>query len=242
MYRLQKTRHGIFLPYMTPTDSFPPPPWIGTDESGKGDYFGPLVVAGVYVSAQAARPLTETGVRDSKLLADERALSIADSIQRICRGAFYILELKPETYNSLYARFKSEKKNLNDLLGWAHAKVIEDLLARHPCPTVITDKFGNEKYIRIRLTDVSLSKKTVFIQRPRAEENVAVAAASILARARLVQWSRQAEREWGMKIPKGATHVKEAAREFMRRHGKEKLGLAAKLHFKTTKEIYFSGM
>lgn len=214
---------------------FPPPPWIGSDESGKGDFFGPLVAAAVYADEGIARTLLSAGIKDCKLLTDEKVLALEHSIKKNCPHS--VLELKPEAYNRLYAQFKAEKKNLNHLLAWAHSKAIEDVLSKKPCETVITDKFGDDKFMQSRLSPLISGKKIVLIQQPRAEENIAVAAASILARARLIQWSAAAEKEWGMKIPKGATHVKEPAKEFLKRFGREKLGLVAKLHFKTTDEI-----
>ena len=43
-------------------------PHIGTDESGKGDFFGPLVIAGVLVDEKNAQHFLNLGIKDSKKL------------------------------------------------------------------------------------------------------------------------------------------------------------------------------
>ncbi len=191
-----------------PTDelAFPPPPWIGTDESGKGDYFGPLVVAGVYVGEDGEELLRDLGVKDSKLLSDERAISIAERILKIWKpGLFSVIELPPERYNQLYSQFVKEGKKLNTLLAWGHARAIEDLIRNVNCEVVISDQFGDEKYIESKLLKTTRQQKVRIIQVTKAERNVAVAAASILARARFLKWLKAAEKEWGMAFPKGAS-------------------------------------
>ena len=218
---------------------FPPPPWIGTDESGKGDYFGPLVVAGVFVDKDEEQLLRDLGVRDSKLLSDNRAINVAEHISKLCKpGTFAVIEITPEKYNQLYSDFVREGKKLNTLLAWGHARAIEDVLKNVKCGVVISDQFGDERYIESKLLKTTREQKVRIIQVTKAERNIAVAAASILARARFLKWLRTAEKDWGMPFPKGASSsVEQAARDFVAKHGQQNLQKIAKIHFKTTVRV-----
>ena len=116
--------------------------WIGVDEAGKGDYFGYLVIGGVLVDDESVKKLKEIGVKDSKLLSDSSVSKMAVKVKRICKHD--IIRVSPEKYNLLYKKFK----NLNKLLAWGHARVIENLLQKHAADHVITDKFGDEKFLK----------------------------------------------------------------------------------------------
>jgi ribonuclease HIII len=160
-------------------------PIIGTDESGKGDYFGPLVTASVYVDEPSARDLIACGVKDSKNLSDIRNLELARKVVEICKGRFVIIEISPEKYNKLYEQFTRENKTLNTLLAWQHAKAIEEILYQVNCNVAIADQFADERFILAKLQD--RGKKIEIIQMHKAEQHIAVAAASVLARARFLE-------------------------------------------------------
>lgn len=212
--------------------------YIGTDESGKGDYFGPLVIAGVVVNDQSCAILKELGVMDSKKL---NALQVAQLEQDIIRTVgvanVSIVEIGPAKYNQLYDKFKQNGKNLNHLLAWGHATVIENLLGNVPdCMQAIADQFGSEHYILSQLK--AKGKGITLHQTHRAEANVGVAAASILARQRFVGKIKKLSAEFGMNLPLGAgPQVKTQARRFIQQNGRENLAQIAKLHFKTTQEL-----
>ncbi|HEU4965231.1 MAG TPA: ribonuclease HIII [Bacilli bacterium] len=211
-------------------------PWIGTDESGKGDVFGGLVTAGVIVDPEAVPLLRSLGVDDSKKITDAKIPGMAAEIRKICYGKYKVLPLVPAKYNDLYDRFKSEGKNLNSLLAWAHASVIENLLETQQVNLVIADKFGNEALIENRLK--KLGRTVQLIQVPRAEQNLAVAAASILARDAFLSWHQEAKKQHGMVFPKGASsQVVKVGRAFVKANGAEALRNVIKLHFKTTNDI-----
>lgn len=211
-------------------------PIIGTDESGKGDYFGPLVSAGVYVDLTTKPLLEKIGVRDSKKLSDTQIRDMAANIRRICMNQFAVIEISPETYNSLYTQFKSEGKNLNVLLAWAHAKAIEEVLTKVDCENALSDKFSDEKFIISKLQEKG--KKIVLRQEHKAEANIAVAAASILARERFLEKLKKLSTDVGIELPKGASpHVIEQARKVVEKSGEEALKKIAKLHFKTTDSV-----
>ncbi len=212
-------------------------PLIGTDEAGKGDYFGSLVTAGVYVDEVAAKELLACGIKDSKKLNDIRNIELANRITEICSRKFAIIEISPEKYNRLYENFKKEGKNLNTLLGWSHAKVIEEVLSRVDCQVVVSDQFADEKVILSQLQAKGRGVKLV--QMHKAEANIAVAAASILARARFLENLSKLSGRYQVNLPKGASSaVITTAREFVNRYDKESLGKVAKLHFKSTEEVF----
>jgi len=211
-------------------------PIIGTDESGKGDYFGPLVSAGVYVDEQSARDLIKCGVKDSKKLSDSKNLELAREIARICKGRFAIIEISPEKYNDLYEQFRKEKKKLNTLLAWGHAKAIEEILPKVDCKVAIADQFGDESFILGKLQEKG--KRIKLVQMHRAEQHIAVAAASILARARFLEKLSKLSNEYKIDLPKGASQiVVKNAKKAVDMYGKETLRKVAKLHFKTTTAV-----
>ncbi len=203
---------------------------IGTDESGKGDYFGPLVIAGFYGPDDQESVLRELGVRDSKALSDKRIGEIAASLQ--AGYVHSVVAVGPEKYNELYEKFR----NLNKLLAWGHARVIENILGTVDCAQAVTDQFGDERFVLNAL--MQKGKRIELVQRPRAEEDVAVAAASILARAEFVRRLQALSREWGVDLHKGAGPPVEAAAEaFLLRHGAAALPQVAKMHFKITERV-----
>lgn len=211
-------------------------PYIGTDESGKGDYFGPLVVAAVWADEATQKRLQSLGVRDSKTVSDHLCRKLAAAVRDVCADRHEEVEMSPERYNSLYEEFRREGKNLNHLLAWGHARALETLVARCPSERAIADKFGDEKYIRARLMEKGRTLELV--QTPKAERYIAVAAASILARDRFLRRLAQLGHQIGVRLPKGASaEVVEAARAVVERGGREALHRVAKIHFKTTAAI-----
>ncbi|MBY0450273.1 MAG: ribonuclease HIII [Cyanobacteria bacterium] len=212
--------------------------YMGSDESGKGDYFGPLVIAGVAVTPETEKLLESMGVMDSKKLKDKQIGILAAQIRtQLGSTAISIVEVSPKRYNELYQTFKSKGQNLNHLLAWGHATVIENLLEQgNPCTWAVADQFGSEHYIKQQLKPKG---KTIHLhQQHRAEAITAVAAASILARDRFVQKLQKLSAEAGSPLPPGASAaVKAAARQLVLSKGAAYLGQVAKLHFKTTLEV-----
>ncbi|MCJ7507917.1 MAG: ribonuclease HIII [candidate division Zixibacteria bacterium] len=204
--------------------------WVGTDESGKGDYFGPLVVAGVYLDNKTAPQLEVYKVRDSKKISDRVILDLDYKIRSSC--IYSVVVIGPEKYNLLY----SKMKNLNRILAWGHARVIENILLKKECSKVISDQFGDEKLIQQALMEKG--KKIMLIQMPRAENDLAVASASIVARAEFLRRMEALSKECGITLPKGASPlVEETARKIVSQLGQEELGKFVKLHFKNTRNV-----
>jgi ribonuclease HIII len=213
-------------------------PYIGTDESGKGDYFGPLVVAGVYVTPDTARQLANMGVMDSKRLNDRTMQPLAKEIERVVGpNGFCVIEMGPQRYNTLHAQLAQSGKNLNHLLAWGHAKALETLLEANPdCTAAIADQFGNERYICSELQQRGRGIR--LHQMPRAEVHTGVAAASILARMRFVQKLSRLGDPYGMTLPPGAgSMVIQTAKALVRANGPNVLHQIAKYHFKTTQTV-----
>ena len=209
-------------------------PHFGIDESGKGDYFGPLVIAGAYTNASIARQLIEAGIMDSKRVTSPARIRQLAAIIRATPGCTTaVIAIGPERYNSMYASFK----NLNRLLAWGHARAIETLAAARPdCPRTLSDQFARPEILQRALKEKGLTLQLE--QRTKGESDTAVAAASILARERFIDWMDNASAKGGIKLPLGASDaVVQAARDLIARHGPEMLGKVAKLHFKTTHAV-----
>ncbi|HWQ29538.1 MAG TPA: ribonuclease HIII [Negativicutes bacterium] len=208
----------------------PEKPLIGTDESGKGDYFGPLIVAGVYAAPEDRKWLKRIGAADSKTLTDSKIEKLAEEITARCK--YSIITFENKSYNETYRQIG----NLNRLLARGHAQVIENLLEVVECSNVLADQFGSPELIRDAL--MARGKLVKLEQRHRAEENVVVAAASILARNEYVKEMKRLSEKYEFDFPKGCSSlVTETAREFVRLYGREKLDEVAKLHFVVTEKL-----
>lgn len=214
-------------------DEEPDYPYIGTDESGKGDYFGPLVVAGVYITPAIASELTKQGIRDSKELSDSQIINFASQIKKMNQIVYDVVQISPEKYNTLYEKFG----NLNRMMGWAHARVIENLLSKCDAGEVISDKFGNEKLILDALQEKGRTVKLT--QVTKAERFAAVAAASILARESVIKWFRITSKKLNIEIPKGSSlEVVSTAKLILKQFGETEMNTLVKLHFKTSNKIF----
>lgn len=203
---------------------------IGIDESGKGDFFGPLCVAGVYSSAKDLPKLKALGVRDSKTLTDAAIVVIGKKIK--LEFQHHIVKINPQKYNELYDQFK----NLNKLLAWGHATTIEQLVLKTDCHNVIIDQFASEDVV---ITALKRKKLEVNLtQRHRGEEDLVVAAASILARLTFLEGLEILGKKFDCVLTKGASKATIATgKKIYSRYGMEGLQETGKLHFKTLDAI-----
>lgn len=210
-----------------------PKKYIGVDESGKGDFFGPLVIAGFLLNDKNKSQLLGLKIRDSKLLSDNEVKYLAEKIKDQFEGYFSIVQINPKKYNELYGKIK----NLNHLLAWGHSRCIENLLALHEVDTAICDQFGDQSFIKSALLEKG--KKIELHQSFRAEKFLGVAAASILARNNFISWIEAKSKELKIVIPKGSgASVPAIAKKIVDNYGKEVLSELTKTHFKTTKSIF----
>ena len=210
-------------------------PRIGVDESGKGDFFGPLCIAGVYVNESVIGAWKDAGIRDSKnISSDKKIAELAELIRTTPGCVTDSVVVGNEAYNRLYQKMKS----VNTLLAWGHARVIENLLGKryqmNPAPVkAISDQFAASKSV-IEKALMAQGKELQLVQRHKAEEDVSVAAASILARDAFVKGLAKLEKDFGAKLPKGASAaVDAAAKQFVESRGAAELGKISKLHFRT---------
>ena len=209
-------------------------PHFGVDESGKGDFFGPLVIAGVYVDRGIARSLMDAGVQDSKrITSDSRIRTLADAIRKTSMGLFEVVLIGPAKYNELYEKFA----NLNKLLAWGHARVIENLLGKKPdCPRSLSDQFADARLIEQSL--LRHGQKIDIQQRPRAESDIAVAAASILAREGFINWLDREGKKLEIRLERGVSPgVKATAEKLVQEKGPNALRQVAKVHFRTAHDV-----
>lgn len=208
---------------------------IGVDESGKGDFFGPLCIAGAYINESIVNAWRDSGIRDSKnISSDKKIAELAEKIRKTPGCVVDVVTIGNEAYNRLYEKMKS----VNTILAWGHARVIENLLGRkhemNPPPVkAMSDQFAASKSV-IEKALMKAGREINLVQQHRAEEDLAVAAASILARDAFVKGLSRLEKQFEMELPKGASAaVDEAAKKFVTERGAENLGSIAKMHFRT---------
>ncbi len=216
--------------YSYPSASFDKTPRIGIDEAGKGDFFGPLCIAGVYATGDDIDYLIKNGVKDSKKLGDPLIRKIAKVIKSRC--SYECIILFPEKYNELYSKFK----NLNTLLAWGHATAIEALHKKTGCNKANIDQFAGKHVVENALARKKLEMNLT--QSHKGESDPVIAAASILARDAFVTGIEKLSEDYGMILPKGASkEVIAAGRKFLSTFGREKLPFVAKTHFKTASDL-----
>ncbi|HZQ48173.1 MAG TPA: ribonuclease HIII [Verrucomicrobiae bacterium] len=210
-------------------------PRLGVDESGKGDFFGPLCVAGVYINEKVIKSWEDAGIRDSKnISSDKKIKELAELIRDTPGCVTTVVPIGNEAYNRLYSKMRS----VNTLLAWGHARVIENLMGQKhrmvpPPIRAISDQFASNKETVAKAL-MSLGREIELVQRHKAEEDIAVAAASILARNEFVTRLAALGKAFETEFPKGASAaVDKAALEFVHRHGAENLNKVAKMHFRT---------
>lgn len=210
-------------------------PRLGIDESGKGDFFGPLCVAGVYVNQSVIQAWKDLGVRDSKAISSDRKIAdLAEGIRRTPGCVTTVVAIGPEAYNRLYAKMRT----VNAMLAWGHARAIENLMQQQsrmdPAPVrAISDQFAHDKNTVAKAL-MSLGREIELVQRHKAESDLAVAAASILARNEFVKRLGEMGKAYETTFPKGASAaVDQAAKAFVTKFGAENLPKVAKTHFRT---------
>lgn len=232
--------------------------WIGTDEAGKGDYFGPLVVAAVYVDADCRETLADLGIADGKTLSNRRIRDLAELMHTRYERHIVVVERMPNEYNALYKEFRRRGQNLNHFLASLHAETIHTLATRVGAKHVLVDRFSKDDLITEQLRQRTKEKLRLqhgtsdslqggisrgvplgmeIIQVPKAERDIAVAAASIIARDTFLNGMETLSEKYEICLPRGSYQVVDAGREFVASHGNEALGHVAKLHFRLTDAV-----
>jgi ribonuclease HIII len=205
-------------------------PRVGIDEAGKGDYFGPLVVAGVRITGKrVAKELQELGVRDSKMLGVAAARPMADLIlEAVGPQNVRVVTLSPREYEAR----RSRAGNVNKLLDQLDAEIIGEL--KYEVELVVVDQYATAARERLQPFVPEGVRLEV---RERAEDDLAVAAASVVARARFLEEMENLSARVGFELSKGATHVLDAGRRVFRERGRAGLEEVAKTSFRITEQI-----
>ncbi len=206
---------------------------LGSDEAGKGDVFGPLVVCS-FLLGEKEQSLLKLGAKDSKRMKDEEILGIYEKINADFRDSFSMVRIMPERYNSFYENLALQGKNLTDLLSWAHSKAISNIVAkRNDIQRVLVDKFTPSYSANSRIIAAAGSVHVDF--QVRAEQDPAVAIASVIARAGyLISLNQISETVLENKftlIPGSGAESDKLLEEISARYGTDILSKIAKTHF-----------
>jgi len=216
--------------FNTPTNNDEPKEYIGSDESGKGDVFGPLITTAFYVDEKSKQRLAQLGVRDSKDLSELQITEIAKKLRAEFPNNFKTIPLFPEKYNELYSKFN----NLNALLIWTHSKAISNLLDGHKCKNIIVDKFSNRA---LNIVSKNYDNRVDVLQITKGERFIGVAAASIVARDTFNRWFLKMKNNY-FDFPKGASkNVEETIKFFIKKYSFEEAKKVSKVHFKTVQKF-----
>jgi ribonuclease HIII len=210
-------------------------PHIGVDEVGKGDYFGPLVVVACYVNNKFADKLSQLGFDDSKNFSDRKIEELYNHVKDY--PYYYPSIVMPSEYNDLV----NQDGNVSIVLAKQHSKCIEKALKNLqskdiPCEGVVIDQFSSSKD-RILNELGELGRKVKVTQFHKGESDIAVAAASIIARGIFLEQFEKMSKEYDFNFPKGASNVIDSGLSFIQMHGREELRKVAKVGFKTTQRI-----
>ncbi len=209
--------------------------WLGCDESGKGDFFGPLVVSAFYCRQEDSEVLVKLGVADSKTFKDPDIISLAHKLYKNYPDNIKAMVLYPTKYNELYQKFTDQNKKLNEMLAWMHSRLIVDFSKEKTFEAVLVDKFMNEEKFSQSLKELSSLN---LIHQERAEANPAVAAASIIARYHFLMSMQKMRAQYKINFPKGCNPIViTIAQEFIKLYGIDRLGEVAKTHFSTYEKL-----
>lgn len=206
--------------------------WIGTDESGKGDYFGPLVVAGVFVNSECSSKLLEYGITDGKKISNTRVRKLANWMWNEYANHIQVEQKMPDEYNNEYDDLENRGENSSRILANMHINVIQTLSKRFGVNYALVDKFPYNDMTSL-LTQQNIKIKLV----TKGERDVAVAAASIIARDRFLTGMDILSNNYEIQLPRGAYQVIGAGKEFVKLNGEDSLRKVAKLHFRTTQQV-----
>jgi ribonuclease HIII len=209
-------------------------PHAGLDESGKGDFFGPVVAATVIAEKSAIDAWRKAGVQDSKKISELQIIKLDQLIRETHGVVVRTCFCGMPKYNDLMSR---PGANLNRLLAWQHATALEQALAVKRVPWGLLDQFTKSPLVQRELAKKKVENFDLRM-RTKAEEDPVVAAASVVARAEFVRQMNALSKKLGVKLQKGAGPlVKVQAQEIIQKFGARALGDFAKLHFRTAYEV-----
>ena len=206
---------------------------LGSDETGTGDYFGPITVAAVYVPTSKIELMNELGVKDSKMLTDDYMRKIAPDLRVACVHS--VLVLRNEKYNNLQAKGYSQGK----MKAMMHNKALQNTLSKmapEKPEFILIDQFAERGvYYNYLKNERELVQENVYFSTKAEQLHVAVATASILARAAFLKEMDRLSDITGLTLLKGASNkVDVQAARIWRNQGEEFLRSITKWHFANT--------
>lgn len=206
---------------------------IGSDETGTGDFFGPMTVAACFVSTDQIELIHELGVKDSKMLTDPLMRKIAPDLKEVL--TYSILTLGNEKYNKVQAKGWSQGKIKALLHNQALKHVLNKMTPQKP-DYILIDQFAERGiyYNHIKM-EKEIIRENVLFSTKAEQLHVAVAAASILARVAFLEEMDRLSLDAGVTLPKGAgSKVDEVAAKIMLSKGEDYLSTITKKHFANT--------
>lgn len=206
---------------------------LGSDETGTGDFFGPITVAACFIPSDKVELAKELGVKDSKQLTDDWMRKVAPDL----RAAFAhsVLTLKNDKYNAVQAKGWSQGKIKALLHNQALKHVLNKIDPIRP-DAILIDQFAERGiyYKHIKDEKEIIQEKVLFSTKAEGL-HVSVACASIIARVAFLEEMDRMSAEAGVTLPKGAGKiVDEAAAKILLKHGEAYLKTLTKFHFANT--------
>lgn len=208
---------------------------IGSDETGTGDYFGPITVAAVYVPNEKIQLLEELGVKDSKMLTDIKMREIAPFIIETLPHS--ILVLRNDKYNKLQQKGYSQGKMKALLHNQAIKHVLGKIQPEKPDYILIDQFVEKSTYYKYLQNEQEIVQENVLFSTKAEQLHVAVATASILARYAFLKEMDRLSEQVGMELQKGASNkVDEMAARIWKEKGEDVLRSICKWHFANTEK------
>lgn len=206
-------------------------PTIGSDETGTGDYFGPIVVVATYVGKEHFNLLYDLGVRDSKKIKDDKIMKIAPIIMKNIPHVTYILSNK---------EFNERPTNMNKIKAILHNKALCSLLKKDNFnyKYIVVDQFCFPKVYFSHLKEVPEKCTNITFTTKAEDKALSVAAASIISRYILLLEFKKLGDTLNIFLNKGASNtVDQQGAMIVKKYGEKKLAEIAKLSFKNTDKI-----
>ncbi|GEN82281.1 ribonuclease HIII [Sporosarcina luteola] len=203
---------------------------IGSDETGTGDFFGPVTVAACFVSSEQIELVRELGVKDSKQLTDDYMRKIAPDLQAVLIHS--VLTLTNEKYNEVQAKGWSQGKIKALLHNQALKHVLRKMNGIKP-DYILIDQFAERGIYYNHIKNArEIIRENVLFSTKAEGLHVAVAAASIIARVAFLEEMDRLSLIAGVALPKGAGKiVDEAAAKILLKSGEDSLKSMTKWHF-----------
>lgn len=212
---------------------------VGCDEAGKGEFFGPLVLAACYIPIEMRDEIVGLGVDDSKKLTDDKIITIVEKLQE--KVLFELNIVNPGRLNQRWRKIK----NISEIMAQEYAVIIKKVSNEigdfKKQGAIVVDRFTKiSSRMEKSLDEVGISMGgdgVKCVQIPNGERYLSVAVASVLARAKYLEVMNDYELEYERKFPRGYSGVVEFSEKFIEDFGSEVFQSVAKTFFKTSDAV-----